>query len=157
MTPLKRYLIILLFIGLGIGFGIGFGAVFYHIRKKKDDQISMGGSIKNIIIPSIFFWVAIGILIIVKMEYCIPVQMFILSGIVLAGFLSAISIPTLIINAQNDPFLSPSCYPIELAKKLDQVFFEFPQNGGHVGFMCADSNKRIYSETRAVEFICQDS
>lgn len=92
MTPLKRYLIILLFIGLGIGFGIGFGAVFYHIRKKKDDQISMGGSIKNIIIPSIFFWVAIGILIIVKMEYCIPLQMFILSGIVLAGFLSAISI-----------------------------------------------------------------
>ena len=91
MTPMKRYLIILLFIGLGIGFGIGFGAVFYHIRKKKDDQISMGGSIKNIIIPSIFFWVAIGILIIVKMEYCIPVQMFILSGIVLAGFLSAIS------------------------------------------------------------------
>lgn len=72
-------------------------------------------------------------------------------------FLSAISIPTLLINAQNDPFLSPSCYPIELAKKLDQVFFEFPRNGGHVGFMCADANKRIYSETRAVEFICQDS
>jgi diacylglycerol kinase len=91
MKPMKRYLIILLFIGIGIGFGIGFGAVFYHIRKKKDDQITMGGSIKNIIIPSIFFWVTIGILIIVKMEYCIPLQLFILSAIVLAGFLSAIS------------------------------------------------------------------
>jgi len=91
MKPLKRYLIILLFMIIGIGFGIGFGAVFYIIRKKKDDQITMGGSIKNIIIPSIFFWVAIGILIIVKMEYCIPLQMFILSAIVLAGFLSAIS------------------------------------------------------------------
>jgi hypothetical protein len=91
MTPMKRYLIILLFMIIGIGFGIGFGAVFYIIRKKKDDQITMGGSIKNIIIPSIFFWVAIGILIIVKMEYCIPLQMFILSAIVLAGFLSAIS------------------------------------------------------------------
>lgn len=91
MKPLKRYLIILLFMIIGIGFGIGFGAVFYVIRKKKDDQITMGGSIKNIIIPSIFFWVAIGILIIVKMEFCIPLQMFILSAIVLAGFLSAIS------------------------------------------------------------------
>ena len=91
MTPLKRYLIILLFIGIGIGFGIGFGAVFYVIRKKKDDQITMGGSIKDIIIPSIFFWVTIGILIIVKMEYCIPLQLFILSAIILASFLSAIS------------------------------------------------------------------
>ena len=72
-------------------------------------------------------------------------------------FLSDISIPTLVLNAKNDPFLSPSCYPIELANKLDQVYFEFPRHGGHVGFMSADSNKRLYSETRAVEFICQDS
>ena len=91
MTPLKRYLIILLFMIIGIGFGIGFGAVFYIIRKKKDDQITMGGSIKNIIIPSIFFWVTIGILIILKCSYGIHLQLFILSAIVLAGFLSAIS------------------------------------------------------------------
>ena len=51
----------------------------------------MGGSIKDIIIPSIFFWVTIGILIVVKMEYCIPLQLFILSAIILASFLSAIS------------------------------------------------------------------
>jgi hypothetical protein len=51
----------------------------------------MGGSIKDIIIPSIFFWVTIGILIIVKMQYCIPLQLFILSAIILASFLSAIS------------------------------------------------------------------
>jgi hypothetical protein len=91
MTPLKRYLIILLFMIIGIGFGIGFGAVFYVIRKKKDDQITMGGSIKDVIIPSIFFWVTIGILIILKCSYGIHLQLFILSAIVLAGFLSAIS------------------------------------------------------------------
>jgi hypothetical protein len=91
MTPIKRYLLILLFIGIGIGFGIGFGAIFYNIRKKKDDQITLGGSIKNIIIPSIFFWVTIGILIIVKCEYGISLQLFIMSGIILASFLSAIS------------------------------------------------------------------
>jgi predicted alpha/beta-fold hydrolase len=72
-------------------------------------------------------------------------------------FLPDISVPTLVINAQNDPFLSPTCFPSDLAKKLDQVHFEFPRHGGHVGFMCAGSHKRFYSETRAVEFICQDS
>lgn len=88
---MKRYLLILLFIGIGIGFGIGFGVIFYNIRKKKDDQITLGGSIKNIIIPSIFFWVTIGILIILKSEYGVPLQLFIMSGIILASFLSAIS------------------------------------------------------------------
>lgn len=72
-------------------------------------------------------------------------------------FLPGISVPTLVLNAKNDPFLSPSCYPMELANSLDHVYFEFPMHGGHVGFMSADSNKRLYSETRAVEFICQDS
>jgi hypothetical protein len=72
-------------------------------------------------------------------------------------FLPDISVSTLVINAQNDPFLSPICFPSDLAKKLDQVNFEFPKHGGHVGFMCADSNKTFYSETRAVEFICQDA
>ncbi len=88
---MKRYLLILLFIGIGIGFGIGFGAIFYNIRKKKDDQITLGGSIKNIIIPSIFFWVTIVILIILKYEYDISLQLFIMSGIILASFLSTIS------------------------------------------------------------------
>ena len=72
-------------------------------------------------------------------------------------FLAGISIPTLVLNAKNDPFLSPSCYPTELANTLAHVYFEFPRHGGHVGFMSSDSNKRLYSETRAVEFICQDS
>jgi diacylglycerol kinase len=91
MTPIKRYLLIFLFMVIGIGFGIGFGAIFYIIRKKKDDKLTMSGSIKDIIIPSIFFWVAIGILVLIKIEYGIPLQLFIFSAIVLAGFLSAIS------------------------------------------------------------------
>ena len=72
-------------------------------------------------------------------------------------FLPGIEVPTLVLNAQNDPFLSPSCYPSQLAKELDQVHFEFPIQGGHVGFMQSDSSQPFYSETRAVEFICQDS
>ena len=72
-------------------------------------------------------------------------------------FLPNIEVPSLVLNAQNDPFLSPSCYPTQLAQQLDQVHFEFPIHGGHVGFMRSDSGQPFYSETRAVEFICQDS
>jgi predicted alpha/beta-fold hydrolase len=72
-------------------------------------------------------------------------------------FLPSIEVPSLVLNAQNDPFLSPSCYPRQLAQQLDQVHFEFPIHGGHVGFMQSDSSQPFYSETRAVEFICQDS
>ncbi len=72
-------------------------------------------------------------------------------------FLPDIQIPTFVLNAQNDPFLSPACYPIALAKQLDQVHFEFPHQGGHVGFMQSDPRLPFYSEARAVEFICQDS
>lgn len=68
-------------------------------------------------------------------------------------FLDQIKIPTLVLNALNDPFLSERCFPTSLAKTLDQVYFEFPRYGGHVGFSPENSSKSYYSEQRAVEFI----
>ena len=68
-------------------------------------------------------------------------------------FLDQIEVPTLILNAINDPFLSKNCFPQELATSLDQVFFEYPKHGGHVGFSASDSSKPYYSEQRAIEFI----
>jgi predicted alpha/beta-fold hydrolase len=68
-------------------------------------------------------------------------------------FLDQIKVPSLVLNAQNDPFLSEKCFPKTLAKSLDQVYFEFPKHGGHVGFSQANSEKPYYSEQRAVEFI----
>ena len=66
-------------------------------------------------------------------------------------FLENIKIPTLLINAQNDGFLSPDCYPVEIAKKSDHLFLETPAYGGHVGFI---QNKPVtYSEQRALEFL----
>jgi len=94
MKSWKRFLLLLLFIGIGIGFAIGFGIIFYNKRKKIDNQIKLGGTIKNLIIPCVFFWFAIGILIIVKCEYSVSLQLFIVSGIILASFLSAISTKT---------------------------------------------------------------
>lgn len=71
-------------------------------------------------------------------------------------YLKEIKVPTLIINALNDPFLSELCYPTDLADKLEKVYFEFPKKGGHVGFTSAESEKPYYSELRAVEFISKD-
>ena len=68
-------------------------------------------------------------------------------------FLDQIKVPTLVLNALNDPFLSEKCFPKILAKSLNQVYFEFPKHGGHVGFSPANSEKPYYSEQRAVEFI----
>ncbi|HSF55448.1 MAG TPA: alpha/beta fold hydrolase [Algoriphagus sp.] len=71
-------------------------------------------------------------------------------------FLEQIEVPALVLNAQNDPFLSDTCFPVKLAKKLDLVHFEFPKHGGHVGFSGPSREKSYYSELRAVEFITHD-
>jgi len=68
-------------------------------------------------------------------------------------FLEDIQVPTLILNALNDPFLSENCFPKEMAKKLDLVFFEYPKHGGHVGFSPTNATQPYYSEQRAIEFI----
>ena len=91
MTPSQRFGILFLFLCIGIGFGVGFGSVFYTIRKKKDKQVTLKESIMLIILPSIFAFVTIGILIIIKIEYKTPVQLLIISGILLAGFMTALS------------------------------------------------------------------
>src|SRR5690606_38213639 len=61
-------------------------------------------------------------------------------------FLNQIKVPTLVLNALNDPFLSEECFPKALAKSLDHVYFEFPKHGGHVGFSPENSSKPYYSE-----------
>lgn len=71
-------------------------------------------------------------------------------------FLNQIQIPTLILNAQNDPFLSEQCFPISQARKLKQVWMEFPKYGGHVGFSPRKSADIYWSEKRAFEFINTD-
>lgn len=64
-----------------------------------------------------------------------------------------IKIPTLIVNAKNDPFLSPECYPEDLLKDHSFVTFESPERGGHVGFAQFTKNGLYWSEERALEFL----
>lgn len=51
-----------------------------------------------------------------------------------AQFLSAIQVPLLIVNAQNDPLISPECFPYQECASSEYVFLETPKYGGHTGF-----------------------
>lgn len=66
-------------------------------------------------------------------------------------FLPNIKVPTLIINALNDSFLSPECFPVKEAKNNPNLHLEMPKHGGHVGFI--DKGNVYYNERRALEFI----
>ena len=66
-------------------------------------------------------------------------------------FLEQIKIPVLLLNAENDSFLSDRCYPRELASELKNIYLETPKYGGHVGFV--GPNNIYYNETRALEFL----
>ena len=68
-------------------------------------------------------------------------------------YISKITLPTLLVSALNDPFLSEECYPFEQAKKNDQFFLETPKKGGHCGFYKNNKNGNYWSENRALEFL----
>lgn len=72
------------------------------------------------------------------------------------GYLQHIHLPTLILNARNDPFLSDSCYPVEKFAKHPYVQLEAPAQGGHVGFASSGGNDLYYSEQRALEFVFEE-
>ena len=65
-------------------------------------------------------------------------------------FLPNIEIPSLIINAKNDSFFGPECYPIKEAEENRNIYLELPKYGGHVGFY--GKNNVTYSEKRAINF-----
>ncbi|HQQ97993.1 MAG TPA: alpha/beta fold hydrolase [Cyclobacteriaceae bacterium] len=66
--------------------------------------------------------------------------------------LSNISVPTLVVNAKNDPFLSTACYPAASAASLS-VVLEYPEHGGHVGFARFGQKGLYWSDMRAVAFL----
>lgn len=72
------------------------------------------------------------------------------------GFIEPISVPTLIVNAKNDPFLSGDCFPVEKLIDHPFVYFEMPHKGGHVGFS-AFGDPYYWSEKRAMEFLKEEN
>jgi predicted alpha/beta-fold hydrolase len=68
-------------------------------------------------------------------------------------FIRGIKVPTLIVNAVDDPFLAGGCYPVSEAAGSRYVYLEMPQSGGHVGFVQFNRDGSYWSENRAVEFL----
>lgn len=65
--------------------------------------------------------------------------------------LAGITVPTLLVNALNDPFLGPECFPREEAEVHPRLHLELPESGGHLGFISRGGE--YWSESRAVEFL----
>lgn len=65
-------------------------------------------------------------------------------------FLTNVAVPTLILNASNDTFLSAECYPEREANNNGFLYLEQPDNGGHVAFY--QSGGVYYNEKRGLEF-----
>ena len=70
------------------------------------------------------------------------------------NFLDSIERPTLVINARDDPFMTPDVIPA--ANRLSAaVRIEVADNGGHVGFICGGSPRRpkFYLPNRILSFL----
>ena len=65
-------------------------------------------------------------------------------------FLPYIKTPTLLLNAKNDSFLGPECFPYKEAESNSKLYLEVSKYGGHVGYY---GPKNItYNEKRAIRF-----
>lgn len=67
-------------------------------------------------------------------------------------YIADTAVPTLIINAKDDPILGDRCYPYDEARANSNLYLEVPDHGGHLGFITLGNNGEFWHETRAVEF-----
>ena len=68
-------------------------------------------------------------------------------------FLLRIRQPTLLLNARNDPFLAPECFPYQEAEENPCLFLETPASGGHLGFLEYKDGLRPWFEERVTGFL----
>lgn len=70
-------------------------------------------------------------------------------------FVKDIAIPTLIVNAENDPLVPYQSLPLEIMADLPNVWLELTQQGGHCGFRPRRFTKKgaYWSEIRALDFL----
>ena len=68
-------------------------------------------------------------------------------------YLSRITVPTLILNAGDDPLLTPESFPVTEAEGNPYLFLEMPKSGGHLGFIDLVRGIEPWSERRVVEFL----
>ena len=66
--------------------------------------------------------------------------------------LKNIRVPTLLINALNDPMLGPECYPYDVAGASEHFHFMAPAYGGHCGFARV-GERHYWAEVNMLEFV----
>jgi predicted alpha/beta-fold hydrolase len=69
-------------------------------------------------------------------------------------YLHKIAIPTLIIQAEDDPFMTKDLLP-QQSELSNQIIFELTKHGGHVGFVsgCIPWHPEYWLEKRAPQFL----
>jgi predicted alpha/beta-fold hydrolase len=65
--------------------------------------------------------------------------------------LSRITVPTLLLNARDDPFLAATCFPEDDGNP--HLFIETPAHGGHLGFLQSFVRCPRWSEIRTAGFL----
>jgi len=68
-------------------------------------------------------------------------------------YLERIRVPTLLLNARNDPFLPEHALLAAARKASPSVVLEFPRTGGHVGFLTGPFPGRPWLPQRLLEFL----
>jgi predicted alpha/beta-fold hydrolase len=68
-------------------------------------------------------------------------------------FIKNISVPTLLINARNDPFLSAGCYPVGINDT--HITYDYPVHGGHLGFKLSKPSNGYYHEIKCADFLAR--
>lgn len=68
--------------------------------------------------------------------------------------LPKLAVPSLLVQAANDPFLLDNCFPRALAQSHAHLHLEITQQGGHCGFM-EKGQQNTWAETRALAFAQQ--
>lgn len=64
-----------------------------------------------------------------------------------------IKIPSLVVSALNDTFISSNCYPLEAATHNPNLYLEMPEYGGHCGFIRNFFEQEWWMEERAFDFV----
>ncbi len=70
-------------------------------------------------------------------------------------YLGGIGLPTLLLNALDDPFLTTESMPFAAAERSAWLTFEAPAHGGHAGFLDLANGLQRWSERRVVEFLAE--